>query len=170
MAVDHGEFMEFATARSAHLFRTAYLLCGDWHLAEDLTQTTLATLYRHWKRVRRADNPAAYAQAAVVRAFLSHRRLRRATERPTGTLPDTPQAEPDDAALRVTLLAALRELPAKDRAVVVLRYWDDRSVEETAALLRMRPGAVRTRAMRALARLRVALGDDRELLRELALR
>ena len=152
------DYLEFATARSTHLYRTACLLAGgDTHLAEDLVQETLGRMYVHWRKVSAADNPAAYAHTVLVRAFLSHRRRRSSDERPTSRLPDGTAPE-SDPALRVTLLNALAELSARDRAVVVLRYWEDRSVEETAALLRLSAGAVRTQSSRALVRLRAVLG------------
>ncbi len=133
MATDE-EFTKFAAARSGSLFRTACLLCGDPHLAEDLVQITLAKLFASWHRVCRSSNPAAYARTTPVRAFVSHRRLRRASEAPAGILPDRPGTESDHA-LRIALLAALRDLRPVDRAVVVLRYWEDLSVKEVAAEL-----------------------------------
>ncbi|REE96994.1 SigE family RNA polymerase sigma factor [Thermomonospora umbrina] len=155
------EYMEFASARSGHLFRTAWLLTGDWHLAEDLVQETLAKVYRSWRRVRQAESPAAYSEAMLVRTFLSFRRRRSASERPTGAVPERAEAADPigGAALRVTLLNGLAQLPPKDRAVLVLRYWEDRSVAETAAALHLSAGAVRNRSMRALERLRDLLGD-----------
>ncbi|MFE6872048.1 SigE family RNA polymerase sigma factor [Kitasatospora sp. NPDC057692] len=163
-AGENTEFEAFAHARGQHLFRTALLLCGDWHLAEDLTQTTLAKLYAAWPKVRRADSQDAYARGVLVRTYLSHRRLRRSGERPAfGDLPEPPGSTAPaagDPALRVTLLAALAELPRRDRAVLVLRYWEDRSVEETAAELGVSPGAVRSQALRALGRLRGVLGPQ----------
>jgi RNA polymerase sigma-70 factor (sigma-E family) len=161
------EFLQFATGRSGHLFRSACLLTsGDTHLAEDLVQETLGRMYALWGRTglrgraARIDNPAAYAQTVLVRAFLSHRRRRSAAERPLGELPDTARsaAPGDDPALRVALLDALAGLAPKDRAVIVLRYWEDRSVEETAEAMRVSSAAVRTRSVRALARLRERLG------------
>ena len=153
------EFRQFASARSPALFRTAWLLCGDWHLAEDLVQTALGRLYRHWGSVRRAGNQNAYARAVLVKAFLSHQRRRSSRERPTEVVQEA-VGEVTDPALRVVLLAALAQLPAKDRAVVVLRYWEDLSVEQTAEQLGMTAGAVRNRAQRALARLRGLLGGE----------
>ena len=152
-------FVELATARSPALFRTALLLTGDWQLAEDLVQETLGRLFVHWSKVTRADNPAAYAQAALVRTFLSGRRKRSSTERPTAEL-DTGPAPDDDASLRVTLLAALARLDPADRAVLVLRYWEDLDAPATAELVGSTAGAVRTRCSRALGRLRDVLGDD----------
>ncbi|WP_327676931.1 SigE family RNA polymerase sigma factor [Kitasatospora sp. NBC_00458] len=157
------EFEAFAHSRGHHLFRTALLLCGDWHLAEDLTQVTLAKLFAAWAKVRRAENHDAYARSVLVRSYLSHRRLRRSAEQPAlRELPEPParHAPAGDPALRVTLLAALAELPPRDRAVLVLRYWEDRSVEETAAELGVSAGAVRSQALRALGRLRGVLGPQ----------
>ncbi|WP_411083887.1 SigE family RNA polymerase sigma factor [Streptomyces sp. cmx-18-6] len=158
------EFKEFAAGRASHLYRSACLLTsGDVHLAEDLVQETLSRMYVLWGRARRIDNPAAYAQTVLVRTFLTHRRRRSASERPLAELPEGPRpgssrADPDDPALRMTLLRALAQLTPKDRAVVVLRYWEDRSIEETAAALQVSQAAVRTRCVRALGRLRVLLG------------
>lgn len=153
-------FTDFAAARSGPLFRTAWLLTGgDWHLAEDLVQETLGKVYRKWRGLSRIDEPAAYSRTVLVRTFISHRRRRSSHEYPSGSLPERPAREAD-AALRLTLLDGLAQLDAKDRAVLVLRYWEDRSVEEAAAELGLSTGAVRSRSFRALARLRIVLGDS----------
>ncbi|MFD7899831.1 SigE family RNA polymerase sigma factor [Streptomyces sp. MnatMP-M17] len=153
------DFREFAAGRTNHLFRSACLLTsGDTHLAEDLVQETLGRMYALWGRVSRIDNPAAYAQTVLVRTFLTHQRRRSATERPLGEIPDTAALPGDDPALRVALLDALGRLTPKDRAVVVLRYWEDRSIDETAETMNVSPAAVRTRSVRALAKLRAQLG------------
>ncbi|UGQ13815.1 SigE family RNA polymerase sigma factor [Yinghuangia sp. ASG 101] len=162
MATHHDEFLEFATARSAQLFRTAWLLCGDWHLAEDLVQTTLGKLYRSWRRVKTADNPDAYARTVLTRSYLSWRRRRSSGERPYAVLPEAAERHVDPS-LRLTLLTALAELPRKDRTVLVLRFWEDLSVEQTARQMGCSPGAVRNRSQRALARLRTVLGDEPHL-------
>ncbi|MEV6329659.1 SigE family RNA polymerase sigma factor [Streptomyces sp. NPDC051909] len=155
------EFLEFATARSGHLFRSACLLTsGDTHLAEDLVQETLGRMYAVWGRMARIGNPAGYAQTVLVRTFLSHRRRRSATERPLGELPDHAPDTGEDPTLRIALLDALAGLAPKDRAVVVLRYWEDRSVEETAEVMNTSSAAVRTRSTRALAALRRRLGGS----------
>ena len=101
----------------------------------------------------------------LVRAFLSHRRRRSNGERPTGFVPDggdgaSPGLGQGDPALRLTLLSALKQLSVRDRAVVVLRYWEDRSVEETATALRLSAGVVRTQSSRALKQLRQILGTS----------
>jgi len=154
-------FREFAEARTGHLFRSACLLTsGDTHFAEDLVQETLGRMYVVWGRTSRVGNPAAYAQTVLIRAFLAHQRRRSAQERPSADLPETTASAPGDASLRITLLDALRQLPPKDRAVIVLRYWEDRSVLETADILNVSSAAVRTRSTRALARLREQLGGS----------
>jgi RNA polymerase sigma-70 factor (sigma-E family) len=160
------EFVAFATARTGQLYRSAYFLTGgDGHLAEDLVQETFGQMYAQWHRLYRPswagriDNPAGYAQTVLVRAYLSHQRRRSSSERPSQVLPEVVAREPD-AALRLALVDALAQLPARDRAVVVLRYWEDRSVEETAAIVKDSSAAVRTRCTRALARLRALLGTD----------
>lgn len=159
------DFLDFAGTRAAHLFRSACLLTGgDTHLAEDLVQETLGTMYVTWRRIAQVGNPAGYAQTVLVRTFLSHKRRRSSGESPTADLPDVPAghdgADSDAALLRLTLLDALARLAPKDRAVVVLRYWEDRSVEETADAMRVSSSAVRTRSVRALAKLRDLLGDS----------
>ncbi|MFF8831719.1 SigE family RNA polymerase sigma factor [Streptomyces sp. NPDC015131] len=152
-------FMEFAAVRTGHLFRSACLLTGgDTHAAEDLVQETLGRMYARWGRLARVDSPAAYAQTVLVRTYLGQRRRRSFGERPLADLPETASGPGGDPDLRVALLDALARLAPKDRAVVVLRYWEDRSIEETAAAMNASPAAVRTRCTRALARLREQLG------------
>jgi RNA polymerase sigma-70 factor (sigma-E family) len=152
-------FGDFATGASAALFRSAWMLTGDWHLAEDLVQDTLARMYRIWGGIGRIDNPAAYAQTVLARQFLSHRRRRSSGESPSDRLPEGATAGPDTD-LRLALAAALAELPKRDRAVLVLRYLCDRSVEQVAIDVGRSPSAVRVQSMRALAKLRAALGED----------
>ncbi|GAA1952752.1 SigE family RNA polymerase sigma factor [Kitasatospora viridis] len=154
------EFRAFATAMGRRLVRTAFLLTGgDAHLAEDLAQDTLGRIYGKWRRVSRMENPAGYAQTVLLRAFLSHRRRRASTEQVTDTFAETAVHDPDPD-LRLTLLRALGQLPVQDRAVLVLRFWEDRSAEETAEVLRLSASGVRSRTSRALERLRAVLGDQ----------
>ncbi|MEV5197807.1 SigE family RNA polymerase sigma factor [Streptomyces sp. NPDC053720] len=154
------QYLEFVAERAKALYRSAYVLAaGDTHLAEDLVQETLSRVYVHWKRVARADSPAAYAQTVLVRTSLTLRRRRSTGERPTGNMPDSAAAGPD-AALRLTLLDALGQLPPRDRAVLLLRYWEDRSIEETAGMLKLSSSAVRSRGTRALNKVRALLGDS----------
>ncbi|MEV5848210.1 SigE family RNA polymerase sigma factor [Streptomyces sp. NPDC051985] len=154
------DYAEFAAARAGHLYRSACLLtAGDTHLAEDLVQEALGRIYVRWGRVSRVDNPAGYAQTVLTRTFLAHRRRFSSRERIRDSFPEAADADADPS-LRLTLLDALAQLPAKDRAVVVLRYWEDRSIHETADALNVSSAAVRTRCVRALARLRELLGED----------
>jgi RNA polymerase sigma-70 factor (sigma-E family) len=153
------DFEEFARARTPHLYRTAWLLAGDRHHAEDLVQETLAKMFRAWRGVRRINNPQAYAQTVLARTFISQRRRRSWTEQPTSTVPERAE-RPGDPELRLSLQKALAELAPLDRAVLVLRFFEDRSVEQVALDLGKNAGAIRTRTSRALDRLRVVLGDD----------
>jgi RNA polymerase sigma-70 factor (sigma-E family) len=155
------EFTSFVASASPQLHRKAWLLTTSSAAAEDLLQSALAKAYVHWRRVSTADDPTAYVSGIVLKTFLSDRRRRSSTEVVVAEVDDT-QAEPDDPALRLTLLAALRTLAPLDRAVVVLRYWEDRSVEETAHALHLSSAAVKNRSLRALAALRTQLGDARE--------
>jgi RNA polymerase sigma-70 factor (sigma-E family) len=160
---DETEFTEFATASAPRLYRSALLLCGDPHQAEDLVQETLARVYVRMHRTLarfdggRIDNPPAYAQTALVRTFISSRRRRSSGEIAVDAVPEMHSVAADDA-LRLTLGAALAELAPLDRAVIVLRHLDDRSVAEVATALGLSEGAVRNRSMRALDRLRERLG------------
>lgn len=154
------EFEEFARARTPALLRSAWLLCGDRHQSEDLVQETLAKVYLKWgPRVgRRIDNPAAYAQTTLTRTFLSSRRRRSSTEVPRADLPERVEVDATGASdTRLALLDALSGLAPQDRAVLVLRYLEDLSVEETAAAMGVSPGAVRSRSSRATDRLRPLL-------------
>ena len=150
-------FREYAVAAQPHLRRSAYLLCGDWHTAEDLVQTTLGRLFRSWPRVQRADSVDAYARTVLFRAFLD---LRKKDPRVL-SLDQAPEpvARVDDAALRLAVRSALDTLPPKARAVVVLRFWEDMSVEQTADALGVSTGTVKSQTSRAVALLRVRLGD-----------
>lgn len=153
----HEEFRAFVTGSQGHLRRSAYVLCGDWHLAEDLVQTAYQRIFRAWHRVRVMDMPDAYARRVVYRCFLDSTKWRRETPS-LEVLVDRP-AEEGDAAMRLTILAALAELAPRTRAVVALRYWEDQSVEQTAAALGISPGTVKSMSARGLTQLRERLGD-----------
>ncbi|MFE6777235.1 SigE family RNA polymerase sigma factor [Streptomyces sp. NPDC057702] len=153
-AVREREFREFAEARQAQLRRNAYLLCGDWHLAQDLTQTTLMKLYAAWGRVRRDGNVDAYARTILTRTFIDQHRRGRWREETVEDVPEVPEAEPEGPELRMVMRSALLELPPRYRAVLVLRFWEDWSVEQTAAALRVSPGTVKSQSARGLKRLR----------------
>ncbi|NUS55879.1 MAG: SigE family RNA polymerase sigma factor [Streptomycetaceae bacterium] len=160
------EFTEYAVARQSHLLRTAYLLCGDWHTAQDLTQTALFNLCKAWQRARRADSVDAYAQKTLINAFIrGQRRSRREREVRAAAFAGRDRLaddghDPDRPENRLALLSALDRLGSRARAVVVLRYWEDLSVEATAAVLGCSTGTVKSQSSRALARLRVLLGEE----------
>ncbi len=165
MSRRHDEFEEFARARTPQLYRSAWMLCGDAHRAEDLVQDTLAKVFVRWHRplVGAIDNPAAYAHTTLVRTYISAQRRRSNHERPTEHLPERAVTGPqhqEGAATRLTLAAALEELAPLDRAVLVMRYLDDTSVADTAAALGVSGQAVRNRTLRALDRLRAVLGTS----------
>ena len=157
---DDAAFTEFASVAAPRLFRSAVLMCGDYHLAEDLVQTTLAKLYVAWPSVERADSADAYARGTLTKTFLSHKRVRRNAEQPRLDLGDAATESGPEVSTRIELFDALARLDPLDRAIVVLRYWNDRSVEETATAVGLSSGAVRARASRALSRLRESLADE----------
>jgi RNA polymerase sigma-70 factor (sigma-E family) len=152
------DFVDYARASAGQLRRTAYLLCRDWNLAGDLTQTTLARMFVQWPRIARRDNPHAYARQVLSRAFLDHRRTKRSQEIVTAEFDDAPAAG-YDSDLRLTLIDALGRIPPRDRAIVVLRYWEDLSVESVAEILGLPAGTVTSQSARSLARLRQLLGQ-----------
>ncbi|MEU6237611.1 SigE family RNA polymerase sigma factor [Kitasatospora sp. NPDC047058] len=159
-AEEEADFQAFTRTRWTHLVRTAYLLTGDWHHAEDLTQTALAKAYRSWRRVSKADSPDAYVRRMLVTCNSDRFRKRRVAERLTEVLPDVTAADDavDQIDQRRSLLAALAALPTRQRAVVVLRYWDDRTEAETAQALGCSLGTVKSQASKGLAKLRARSG------------
>lgn len=154
------EFAEYVAARSRLLCTTAYLLCGDWHRAEDHTQTALTKLYLAWRRIDRRESVDAYARQVLVRTVVDEHRRPWRRERVVETLPELAD-RPDRADDRIDLLAALARLPARQRAAVVLRYWSDLGVAETAAVLGVTEGTVKSSSSKGLAALREALQDSR---------
>lgn len=153
------EFDDFVRTRSAPLLRVAYLLTGDRHAAEDLLQDVLEQVYVRWRRVR--TSPEAYARRALVNRAAN--RWRRRARRPESALGDLDPATPDatdDVGLREAVVAALRTVPPRQRAAVVLRYLEDLSVAETAAALDCSEGAVKSHTSRGLAKLRDALAGS----------
>jgi RNA polymerase sigma-70 factor (sigma-E family) len=150
------DFIEFAGASSLRLRRTAYLLCGDWHTAEDLTQATLAKVFVAWRRLREPQAAHAYATRTLLNTYLADKRRKRPRELLAYPLPD-PVVQAPQPEIRMAVVAALAELPPKARAVVVLRYWADQSIEQVAATLGCSPGNVKSQSARALARLRELL-------------
>ncbi|MEU8503711.1 SigE family RNA polymerase sigma factor [Streptomyces brevispora] len=157
---DSAGFEAYARVGQRRLYRTAYLLCGSAEGAQDLTQTTLAKLFQHWRRASAADNLDAYAKTVLVRTYVAERRRTlRDLLAHTRSAPRTENQSAPHADLRVTLLAVLGELPPRARAMVVLRYWEDLSVESVASLLRCSESTVKSQCSRSLVRLRARLGD-----------
>ena len=153
-AVARVPFDEFVAVRGQALHRTAYLLTGDWALAEDLLQTALARAYPRWSRIER-DDPEAYVRKALVNTWSSWWRRKWRGEAPTDRLPES--AVPDayaDADRRDAVRDALRRLPPKQRAVVVLRFHEDMTEAQVAALLGISVGTVKSQTSKALANLR----------------
>jgi RNA polymerase sigma-70 factor (sigma-E family) len=158
---EDGEFVAFVERSGSRLCDTAFWLCRDWSLAQDLTQTALIKVYLSWRRIKH-DDPYRYCKQVLLRTYLDHKRLKRSAEVQTDEVPDRPAAA-DAAELRITLLDALGRLSPRDRAIVVLRYWEDHSVQTVAELLGLPPGVVKMQSMRALASLRALLGEDEAL-------
>ncbi|GAA0911140.1 SigE family RNA polymerase sigma factor [Virgisporangium aurantiacum] len=151
------EFTDYVTAKAAWLRRIAYLLSADWHRADDLVQTAITKLYINWHRAGRVEDVDGYARKTLVNTFLAEQRSpwRRRITLP-GRTADRAGSGPDlDAAL--DLRTALAALPERQRAAVVLRYYCDLSVEETAHCLGCAPGTVKSQTARALATLRRGL-------------
>ena len=155
VALDH-EFAAFVLSAQRRLRRVAYLVCGDWHRAEDIVQTAMAQVYARWDRIRREDGPEGYAHRAVVNAAIDERRRPWRRERTTDVLPER-ATPPEDDGITPAVVEALATLPRRQRAVVVLRYVEDLDVEQTAALLGISPGTVKSQASKGLASLRAHL-------------
>ncbi|MFD5316801.1 SigE family RNA polymerase sigma factor [Streptomyces sp. NPDC127098] len=159
-ACAEADFTAFAVSRWPRLLRTAYLLTGDHHDAEDLVQAVLVKAYVKWHRIGEAADPDAYAWRMLINAHRDRARRARLREWPLPFLHEEAGAagrgaDPTEGvADRDALVRALRRLPARQRAAVVLRYVEDRSETETARLLGTRVGTVRSQASRGLAKLR----------------
>ena len=172
-AEDEREFREFVAARSKSLLHTAYLLTGDWEQGRDLLQTALAATAVRWSKLRDRQQPEAYVRRALYHAQVDRTRLlswRRETvtaEPPERALPGADCA--DTVAQRQDLMAALRTLPKRQRAVIVLRYFEDRPDDEVAEILGITAGTVRSQTYKALTALRVTFSDqDRPTTKEAA--
>ncbi|GII60948.1 RNA polymerase sigma factor [Sphaerisporangium krabiense] len=154
--MDHYEgFHEFVRTRQQSLMRTAYLLTGNPHLAEDLLQTVLTRVASHWAKLAKDGNPEAYARKALVNQAISWRRRKR-VELPGAELPEPAESGQHDEATvrRLALRNALAKLTPKQRAVIVLRFYEDRSEHETAQLMGVSIGTVKSQTSYALSKLR----------------
>jgi RNA polymerase sigma-70 factor (sigma-E family) len=149
-------FARFVEARQRGLQRTAWLLTGDWALAEDLVQTALARSWLRWERIKRRDDPEVYVHRVMVNTWASWSRRRWRSERPAAAVPDS-QAPGDlaaEVAVRVAVQRALGSLTDRQRAVLVLRIFDDLSEAQVAQVLGCAIGTVKSTMARAMARLR----------------
>ncbi len=158
------DFTDFVSASSARLLRTAYLVTGDAQQAQDLLQTALERTYRRWGRVRRKELPEAYVRRMIVNAATDAWRSGRGRQNiafDEAAIPPIPDAAVDGVIARQALLASVRELPAGQRAVLVLRYFDDLTEAETARVLGCSVGTVKSQHARAIARLRQLLPEGR---------
>ncbi len=156
------EFTDFFSTAWPRLYRTALAVAGDRGAAEDALQNAFAKAYSVWPRIRRTDHPHAYVRRMVVNDILGSRRHGwRRRERPHETVepPGTSPSPEPDVVRRDVLWAAVRALPARQRAVVVLRYYEDLSEREIAETLGCSQGTVKSQASAALASLR-ARGAD----------
>ncbi|MFI6902950.1 SigE family RNA polymerase sigma factor [Nonomuraea sp. NPDC050394] len=152
---DRADFERYVGERAPRLLRTAYLLCRDWATAEDLVQTALAKAWTAWRRV--GGNPDPYVYRILTNTHASWWRRRWRGEVPTGELPDTPHPADPEAQLgaRDALRTALAALPARQRAVIVLRYFEDLPDAAIGEILGCSVATVRSQASRALAKLRL---------------
>lgn len=149
------DFHTFVAERLDRWRRSAYLLCDDWHLADDVVGDAVMRMCKNWSRIRRSDNPDAYAQKILTRCWLTERRRawwRR--ERTTDDMPVTPHAHDDSVIDRLPLAQMLKQLGPRQRATLILRFYLDHSVEETAQILGVTPSTVRGQCARALEQLR----------------
>ena len=155
------EYHQYVRSALPTLRRLAYVLCQDGHRADDLVQGTLVKLYLSWSKARLAENLAAYVRTILVRTFLSERRAgwaRRVVL--VDRVPENVSVPGPDPAATLALRAALATLPPKQRAALVLRYYNDLSVDETAEALGVPANTVKSHTARGIAALRRALPDD----------
>jgi len=151
------QFAEFVTERSARLLRTAYLLTRDWAKAEDLLQTSLAKAWFSWGKIR--EDPEPYLRKIMVNTYASWWRRRWNGEEPTAELPERPVLDDHDVVEdRAALWPALGRLPKRQRAVIVMRYFEDLSEAQVAATMGTSIGTVKSQTAKALARLRLDPG------------
>lgn len=155
-----GGYVEYVSARLPALHRAAYLLCGgDAHRADDIVQVTITRLYQRWRRASQAENLDAYVHRMLVHTFIDDKRRAWSRVRLLPWVTETRAAPADEPAVesRDVLTAALRRLPPRQRAAVVMRFLLDRSVQETADALGCSVGTVKSQTSRGLATLRDAL-------------
>jgi RNA polymerase sigma-70 factor (sigma-E family) len=153
------DFAAFVNGSRQRWCRVAYLVCGDWHQAEDIVQTALAQVYARWSAVDRREGPDGYVRRAVVNAAIDESRRPWRREHPADLVPDRPV--PVDDGITPRVLEALTILPPGQRAVVVLRFIEDLDVEATARLLGLSTGTVKSQTAKGLAALRLVFQAGR---------
>ncbi|KRC48761.1 MULTISPECIES: SigE family RNA polymerase sigma factor [unclassified Nocardioides] len=164
-ARDRAAFAEFVAARSGALHRAAYLMVGDVGLAQDLVQEALTKTYVAWPRLRNPQAAESYTRKAITTTAITWFRKRSwNAEKVAETLPERAEAGHADALVaRRTLLDALAQLPPRQRAVIVLRYYEDLTERQAAEVLGCAVGTVKSQASAALNRLRDLMGDDLDI-------
>jgi RNA polymerase sigma-70 factor (sigma-E family) len=165
---DEAGFREFVATRLSRMSGSAYLLTGDHHAAQDLVQAALVKLARHWRRVSGAGAPDAYVRKVIYHEHISERRRRRPPELSTASPPERsgPRDEAADTVRRLMLRQALTRLTPRQRAVIVLRFYEDLSESDTAEALGCSVGTVKSQTHHALERLRVVAPELADLVRE----
>lgn len=156
---DEAEFTEFAATTLRRLRRTAYLMCGDWHRAEDAAQDALVKVYRRWNRIDRGDGLNGYAHRAVVTAVFDQSRRPWRREHLNDLVVELPVDTVGPVDDRLLVVGALATLPPSQRACVVLRHYADLSLEQTAEVLGISVGGVKSQTSRGLAQLRELLSQ-----------
>jgi RNA polymerase sigma-70 factor (sigma-E family) len=163
---DEASFRRFATDHAAKLRRSAFLFCGDWHLAEDLMQSTLIKIYRSWSRIQKDESLANYGRTVLLRTWLDEkRRPWRRSEQTEAAVPEraVDSRDPADSADRLwardLVHQGLLKLPPRQRAVLVLRYFDDLSVAESAEVMGCSQGTVKSQTARGLDTLRATVSQ-----------
>jgi RNA polymerase sigma-70 factor (sigma-E family) len=159
---DEQDFAEYFVARRDAVRRSAYLLCGDWHRADDLAQTAFVALHRRWRKIRDRGALDAYVRRTLVRAVIDESRRPWRRERFVDELPEVATSDGEignTVATRAALLDGLRRVPPRQRAVLVLRFLEGLDVAATAEALKCSEGTVKSQTSRGLTALREALGD-----------
>jgi RNA polymerase sigma-70 factor (sigma-E family) len=159
-AAQDAEFTAFVESAGTRLRRSAYLMCRDWHLAQDLTQHTFAKMYAVWPRIRTGANLEAYSRKVLMNLVFDQSKRRSASEVVLAELPDHADRAHGTPELRIALIEVLAQLSVEDQAVLVLRHAEDHSIDTVAMILNVSVSVVKMRNARALARLRTLLGDN----------
>ena len=160
---DEDDFSEFVRAQHARLFRTVYLLTGDYHQAEDVVQATFMRLYQRWGRISAMRDPGTYARKVAVNQVWPRRRRRSSGEVPAFKLVEGALPGPaDDVSDHAALWSAVLTLPVRQRAVIVLRFYEDLTEAQTAEILGMALGTVKSHCHTGCQRLAGLLGEPTE--------